>query len=138
VAATLTALDGAGLAHLAGHGHHEPENVLFSRLDLADGPLMAYDVQRLAAVPRLITLSACDIGRAEYRTGDEQLGFTSALLYAGTSCVVAAVSRVRDETAVGVMTALHRALAGGAGPAAALAAASEKEPLATFVAFGAG
>jgi CHAT domain-containing protein/tetratricopeptide (TPR) repeat protein len=138
VADTLAGLDGAALAHLAGHGHHEPENVLFSRLDLADGPLLAYDVQRLAAVPRLITLSACDIGRAEYRTGQEQLGFTSALLYAGAAGVVASVCRVSHETAANVMTSLHRALAGGAGAAAALAVASEKEPLATFVAFGAG
>jgi CHAT domain-containing protein len=138
VADTLAGLDGAALAHLAGHGHHEPENVLFSRLDLADGPLLAYDVQRLAAVPRLITLSACDIGRAEYRTGQEQLGFTSALLYAGAAGVVASVCRVSHESAANVMTALHRGLAGGAGAAAALAAASEKEPLATFVAFGAG
>ncbi len=138
VADTLAALDGAGLAHLAGHGHHEPENVLFSRLDLADGPLLAYDVQRLSAVPRLITLSACDIGRAEFRSGQEQLGFTSALLYAGTAGVVASVCRVSHETAASVMAAVHRGLAAGAGAAAALAAASEKEPQATFVAFGAG
>ncbi len=138
VAATLAALDGAELAHLAGHGHHEPENVLFSRLDLADGPLLAYDVQRLAAVPRLITLSACDVGRSVVRPGDEQLGFTAALLYAGTACVVSSVCRVSHESAAAVMTALHRGLVDGAGPARALAAAGEKEALPTFVAFGAG
>ena len=36
------------------------------------------------------------------------------------------------------MTSLHRTLAGGVTPARALADAAEKEPLATFVAFGAG
>ncbi len=138
VAATLAALDGAQLAHLAAHGHHEPENVLFSRLDLADGPLLAYDIQRLASVPRLVTLSACDVGRAVVRPGDEQLGFTAALLYAGARCVVSSVCRVSHETSATVMVALHRALAEGASPARALALASEKEPLATFVAFGAG
>jgi CHAT domain-containing protein len=138
VAATLAALDGAPLAHLAAHGHHEPSNVLFSRLDLADGPLLAYDIQRLASVPPLVTLSACDVGRSVVRSGDEQLGFTAALLYAGSRCVVSSVARVSHETSATVMVALHRALAEGAGPARALALAGEKEPLATFVAFGAG
>ena len=63
VDATLRALDGSPLAHLATHGHHDQENVLFSRLDLADGPLMAYDVQGLSAPPRQVVLSACDAGR---------------------------------------------------------------------------
>ncbi len=48
VSATLRALDGAPLAHLAAHGHHDQENFLFSNVDLADGPLMAYDIQQLA------------------------------------------------------------------------------------------
>ena len=63
VSATLRALDGAPLAHLAAHGHHDGENVLFSRLDLADGPLMAYDVQQLTVAPRHVVLSSCDMGR---------------------------------------------------------------------------
>ena len=134
----LADLDGAPMAHLAAHGHHEPDNGLFSRLDLADGPLMVYDMQQLAHVPRLITLSACDVGRAVVTPGDEHLGFTAALLYAGTACVVASVSRVAHDTAATVMTAVHRSLAAGAPPAQALADASAAEPLATFVCFGAG
>ena len=94
MAATLRALDGAPLAHLAAHGYHDSENFLFSRLHLADGPLMAYDVQQLAAAPRQVILSACDIGRAQVRPGGELLGFTAALLYAGTATVIASVARV--------------------------------------------
>jgi CHAT domain-containing protein len=138
VTATLSGMDGAPMAHLAAHGHHEPDNGLFSRLDLADGPLMVYDMQQLARVPRLITLSACDVGRAVVTAGDEHLGFTAALLHAGTACVVASVSRVAHDTAATVMTAVHRSLAAGAAPAQALADASTAEPLATFVCFGAG
>jgi hypothetical protein len=138
VAAVLERLDGARMAHLAAHGHHEPENVLFSRLDLADGPLMAYDVEHLAVPPRQVVLSACDVGRAEVRSGEEILGFTAALLYAGTSTVVASVARLPDEVASRVTVAYHRALAGGVGPAEALAAASRTEPMASFVCFGAG
>ncbi|HEY2672809.1 MAG TPA: CHAT domain-containing protein [Rugosimonospora sp.] len=138
VAATLAGLDGAPIAHLAAHGHHEHENVLFSRLDLADGPLMAYDIQRLAAAPASVTLSACDVGRTVVTAGDEILGFTAALLYAGTASVVSSVARVTHHAAAEVMTGYHRALADGDQPARALAAASQADPFAPFVCFGAG
>jgi tetratricopeptide (TPR) repeat protein len=138
VSATLRALDGAPLAHLAAHGHHDRENVLFSRLDLADGPLMAYDIQQLAAAPRHVILSACDVGRTVVRPGEEILGFTAALLYVGTATVISSVTRVADEGAVGIMTAYHRALRAGARPAEALAGAARAEPLSPFVCFGSG
>ncbi|HEY5397618.1 MAG TPA: CHAT domain-containing protein [Trebonia sp.] len=145
------ALDGAPLAHLAAHGHHDRENVLFSRLDLADGPLMAYDVQRLPQPPRHVVLSACDVGRTVVRPGDEILGFTAALLHLGTATVISSVSRVDDETALAIMTAYHRALSAGLRPAEALARAGGHPdpnaapanaaldaPLTPFVCFGAG
>jgi len=138
VAATLRALDGAPLAHLAAHGYHDSENFLFSRLHLADGPLMAYDVQQLAAAPRQVILSACDIGRAQVRPGGELLGFTAALLYAGTATVIASVARVTDDAPVRLMTAYHRRLAAGTAPAEALAAAAAAEPFSPFVCFGSG
>ncbi len=142
VDATLRALDGAPLAHLAAHGHHDRENVLFSRLDLADGPLMAYDIQRLSRAPRHVVLSACDVGRTVVRPGDEILGFTAALLHLGTATVISSVSRVDDETALSLMTAYHRALSAGCRPAEALALAAAgpaaDAPLTPFVCFGAG
>jgi tetratricopeptide (TPR) repeat protein len=138
VSATLQALDGAPLAHLAAHGHHEQENVLFSRLDLADGPLMAYDIQQLTDAPRHVVLSACDVGRAVVRPGEEILGFTAALLYIGTATVTSSVTRVADDAAVGMMTAYHRLLAAGIRPAEALAGATAAEPFSPFVCFGGG
>jgi tetratricopeptide (TPR) repeat protein len=138
VATTVHGADGASVVHFAAHGHHEPENVLFSRLDLADGPLMAYDLQHLAAPPRHAVLSACDVGRTVVRAGDEILGFTAALLYAGTSSVVSSLVRVPDETVANVMVGYHRAVAGGAEPARALATASLAAPLVPFVCFGSG
>ncbi len=136
-AATLAGMDGAGLAHVAAHGHHEPENALFSSLDLAGGPLMGYDVQRLAVPPTTVVLSSCDLGLADVRPGDEALGMVAALLTTGTATVVASVSRVADQTAATVMTAYHR-LAGEHSPAEALACAASTEPLSSFVCFGAG
>ncbi len=136
--AVLRALDGAPLVHLAAHGHHDQENFLFSRVDLADGPLMAYDIQRLTAAPRHVVLSSCDVGRTTVRPGEEILGFTAALLYIGTATVTASVIRVGDEAAVGTMTAYHRLLAAGTRPAEALAAATAGDPFSPFVCFGGG
>ena len=138
VSATLGALDGAALAHMAAHGHHDQENFLFSRLDLADGPLMAYDIQQLAAAPRHVVLSSCDVGRTVVRPGEEILGFTAALLYIGTATVISSVTRVADAAAVGMMTAYHRLLAAGARPAKALAEAALTEEFSPFVCFEGG
>ena len=138
VGAALRALDGAPLAHLAAHGHHDQENFLFSRVDLADGPLMAYDIQQLTAAPRHVVLSSCDVGRTVVRPGEEILGFTAALLYIGTATVTSSVTRVGDDDAVGTMAAYHRLLAAGIRPAEALAEATAAEQFSPFVCFGGG
>ncbi|MEU0881607.1 CHAT domain-containing tetratricopeptide repeat protein [Lentzea sp. NPDC005914] len=138
VQATLRALDGADMVHLATHGHHEPDNVLFSCLDLADGPLLAHDLQDLVKPPRHVVLSACDVGQAAVRPGDEILGMTAAMLYVGTTTVVSSVARVPDDLVVPIMAEYHRAVVAGAGPAQALARTSAADLLVPLVCFGAG
>ena len=137
-AATAAVWAGAGVVHVAAHGRHQPDNPLFSSLELAGGPLMGYDLHRLDGAAELVVLAACDLGLADVRPGDETVGMTSALLAAGTSTVVAAVTRVADESAAGLMTRFHAAYCRGRGPAAALAEAAAGEPLTGFVCFGAG
>lgn len=134
---TLRALDGAELAHLAAHGHHQTDNVLFSHLDLADGPLMAYDMFDLDAAPNHVVLASCDVGQSAVRAGNEALGFTAALLHAGTSTVVSAVARVPDDLVAEAAVAYHRATAAGTSPAAALAQVTDAS-LVPLVCFGAG
>jgi hypothetical protein len=138
VQATLRALDGAPMAHLAVHGRHEPDNALFSRLELADGPLMAYDLLHLDAAPRHVVLSACDVGRVSMRPGEEPLGLVTTLLHLGSSTVVAAAAPVGDAATAEVMAGYHRHLLGGSTPAQALAAATGGDPMAAFTCFGAG
>ena len=58
VDATRAALSGAGVVHAAAHGRHEADNPLFSSLELADGPLMGYDLLRLPHPPELVALRA--------------------------------------------------------------------------------
>ncbi|MCH7231242.1 CHAT domain-containing tetratricopeptide repeat protein [Glycomyces sp. L485] len=133
----LKALDGASVAHLAAHGHHEPDNVLFSRLDFRQGPLNAYELLGLDQPPGHVVLSSCDLGRSTVAVGHETLGFTAALLHAGTPTVVSSLGRVPDDLAAEMMVDYHRCCATGASPAEALAAVGENRPWHPFVCFGA-
>lgn len=133
----LKSLDGASVAHIAAHGHHEPDNVLFSRLDFGLGPLNAYELLGLDQPPGHVVLSSCDLGRSTVAVGNETLGFTAALLHAGTSTVVSSLGRVPDDMAAEMMIEYHKRCAAGATPAEALAAVGEHRPWHPFVAFGA-
>ncbi len=134
----LAALDGARLAHLAAHGTHEPENALFSWLELADGALHAHELSRLRRPPEHVVLAACELGLARIRPGDEALGFAGALLAIGSRTVTAPVTRVGDLAAAAAMTDYHRRLADGAPPAVALAETTAADPLRRpFVSLGA-
>ena len=137
-AAALAAFGSAGIAHLAAHGQHQAENALFSSLELAGAPLLGYDLQQAARAPLMVVLSSCDLGLTDVRPGDETFGMVTALLSAGSATVVASVARVADDTAMATMTGYHRAITAGASPAAALAAALDREVSAGFVCFGAG
>lgn len=139
-AAVLAALGAADIGHVAAHGRHWPENPLFSRLELADGPLFGYDLDALDTAPDLVVLSACDVGVGTAR-GDDVLGLPTALLHAGVRTVIASVARVGDEAARAASEALHAGLRRGLAPAAALAAAAgppASAHVAPFVCFGAG
>lgn len=148
VGAVAAALETAARAHIASHGTFRADNPLFSALQLADGPLTVYDLERLRAAPRDMILSACDGGVTAVRTGDELMGFSGALLALGTSALIASVVPVPDEPTHRLMLALHERLAAGDEPAAALAKArataldravpADYATAAGFVCFGAG
>ncbi|WP_424188807.1 CHAT domain-containing protein [Actinokineospora sp. G85] len=139
VAEVLAALDGAELAHLAAHGAHEATNALFSRLELADGPLFAYELARLRQPPRQVVLAACELAMNHIRPGNEALGYAGALLAGGVRTVVAAATRVGDTAAATAMVDYHRRIAAGTAPARALAAAVAQDPYRRpFICLGAG
>ncbi len=109
----LAALDGAGLAHLAAHGHFRADSPLFSSLDLADGPLTVYDFERLVRAPHRVILSACDSGVLAPVGAGELLGLVSALLAIGTAGVMASVAVVNDEATGEMMIDVHAGLDAG-------------------------
>lgn len=131
-------LAAADLVHVAAHGQHQTQSPLFSSLRLADGPLFAYELDQSARMADHVVLSACELGQATVRPGDEALGLTSVLLHLGARSVVAGVTSVPDELCAEVMVRYHGQLAAGVDSAQALATAcltSDGSP-APFVCFG--
>jgi len=142
VTAVMDALDGATIAHVACHGHFRSDSPLFSSLELADGPLNAYELQGLSRPPDLIVLSSCSLAVSDTRPGDELLGFAAALIGMGTRTIIASLVPVPDAGARRLMTALHRDLTTGSSPTVALARAQQalrppESALSGFVCLGA-
>jgi len=122
-AAFRAAMGSATVLHVAAHGVHQPENPLFSFVRMADGPVFAHELDQTARAPEHVVLSACEVGLATIRPGDEALGLASVLLHLGTRSVIASVARVGDEVAEQAMSAYHQRLAAGADSSVALAEA---------------
>lgn len=128
-----------GTLHIAAHGRHAADNPLFSGLELADGSLFGYDIDLIATVPRIVVLSACELGRSSVRWGEEAIGMTRAWLHAGTRCVVASPAIVADDVACELLPVVHVGLSAGLAPSEALArAADETGIVAPFQAHGSG
>jgi CHAT domain-containing protein len=123
-AATLAALEGADLAHLAAHGTFRADSPLFSALTLADGHVTVYELERLRSIPSVMVLPACDAATVGVHAGDELLGAAAALLGLGVRSVIAPILPVPDEATADLMIDLHHVLRAGLGPAAALTQAA--------------
>ncbi len=126
VSAALRALDGADVAHVAAHGRFRADNPMFSSLVLADGPLTAYDIERLHRAPRTIMLAACDSALAPIRPGDEMMGLAAALLAVGAGAVVAALLPLPDTVSGQLAHSWHQLLSHGSSPAEALSVVASR------------
>ena len=138
--AVLAGLARADVAHLAVHATFRADNPLYSSLQLADGPLLVHDLDRLPRTPAVVVLSACGAGQASVNAGDELLGLTASFLRSGTTALIASTLPVADDLAPPLMAAFHRALR-EARPALALRQASADAPAhagAAFTCFGRG
>jgi tetratricopeptide (TPR) repeat protein len=121
----MAAMDGAWLVHMAAHGTFRGDSPLFSAIELDDGPLTVYDLERLKQAPYRVVLSSCSSAVGVAVGADELLGLTSALISQGSAGVVASVVQVNDPATVPLMTALHEHLRAGADLAGALALARQ-------------
>jgi tetratricopeptide (TPR) repeat protein len=130
------ALQGAGLAHLACHGHIRADNPTFSSLLLSDGPLTVHELDQRGIAPYRLVLAACESGSDTTYEGNEMLGFVGTLIASGTAGLVASSVVVPDWDVVPLMHALHSAVRGGATLARALHSARatvDRQDPASFV-----
>ncbi len=89
------------IIHFAAHGVFDAENPLNSALLLArdrgdDGMLRAGDLYGLSLEAELVTLSACETALGKISRGDDVVGFTRGLLYAGAGSIVSTLWKVDD------------------------------------------
>lgn len=116
----------AGALHVASHAGFNPANPLYSALALApdgqnDGRLYVHEIYGLdLRRVDLVVLSACKTQLGELSAGDELVGMTRALFFAGAPSVVASLWSVDDRSTSMLMTRFYRHLQEGMGKAEAL------------------
>lgn len=113
----------AQILHIAAHGEHRLDQPDLSYVQLADGQLYADDLMQHDLSYELVTLSACETGRAAVAAGDELIGLGRSLLYAGAGALITSLWQVADGTTAELMEQLYTALHAGATKSAALRAA---------------
>lgn len=112
--------EGYRLLHIAAHGEHRPDAPEFSFIELADGQLHADDLMQLDLRCSLVTLSACETGRAVVVPGDDLIGLGRSLLYAGARSLLLAQWRADDMVTLALMRHFYEELAAGRAKATAL------------------
>lgn len=120
-AATRRCLDEAPrqVLHIAAHGQHRIDQPDLSYIELADGQMFTDDLLQHDLSYELVTLSACETGRAAIAPGDELIGLGRGFLYAGAGALLTSLWRVSDSAAADWMDHFYRALAAGESKAAA-------------------
>ncbi len=110
----------AQLLHIATHAVFRQDEPVFSGIALEDGLLTALDIFAWRLQASLVTLSACETGRASIGGGDEILGLMRAFLNAGTASLVLSQWIVDDTATQLLMTHFYQNLQAGQPKAAAL------------------
>lgn len=126
-------LDGLDVLHFSCHGYFHSDQALKSGIMLAPegddvtdaeagkgGNLTAEEIFGLSMRADIVTLSACESGVNENRPGDELIGLTRALVYAGAASVVVSLWKVSDLSTRYLMEHFYKELKRGINKAEAL------------------
>ena len=113
------------ILHIATHGEHRLDQPDLSYLQLADGQLYADDMLQQDMSYELVTLSACETGRANVAASDELIGLGRGFLYAGAGALLVSLWQVPDISTLYFMERMYKALRGGASKAAAICEAQQ-------------
>ena len=113
---------GGRVLHLATHGVLNPDNPLFSRIELrpsaggttvGDGRLEVHEVLGLSVGSPLVYLSGCETAlgpMGPFTRGDELVTLAQSFLFAGARGVVATLWRVPDVGSIPLVEAFYRHL----------------------------
>jgi hypothetical protein len=110
------------VVHIVAHGQFRHDNPLWSTIELADGQLTVYELERLGHVPPTVVLATCDSGVSGGREGAQLHGLAGTLLRMGARTIVAAIGALPDTTETRhAMVGLHRDLVKGLDASTSLA-----------------
>ena len=112
--------------HFSCHGYFNYSNPLSSGIELKDGILTAREIFDLKLNSELVTLSACQTGINEAKPGDELIGLTRSLIYAGASSVIVSLWSVDATSTQELMIEFYKLLKSGKDKATALQQAQIK------------
>lgn len=122
----LLAQEPLQILHIAAHGKHRLDQPDFSFVQLADGELFTDDLLQHDLSYELVTLSACETGRAIVKEGEELIGLGRGVLCAGAGALVASLWRVEDTYTAELMQIFYQALQAGQSKAGALRTAQRQ------------
>ena len=118
------------LLHIAAHARYEPAQPLHSYVALAQNPTRDGKLEVLEILSdldltgvNLVVLSACRTAAGKPGGGDDIVGLTRAILYAGSPAVISTLWDIDDEAAASLMEEFYRRLRAGASTADALRSA---------------
>ena len=86
------------LIHIASHCLFRQDSPMFSAIRLADSYVNLYDFYRMNLPVELLTLSGCVTGLNVVEEGDELVGLTRGLLYAGARSLLLSLWEVDDRS----------------------------------------
>ena len=119
-AAFLTLTQQSAFLHLATHATFRQDNPSYSAFELVDGWVTVNDLYGLDHFPPLVTLSACETGRAAIEVGDELMGLCRGFFSAGVHALVVSLWTVDDLATAELMGNFYRRLRDGQPVGAAL------------------
>ncbi len=103
------------IIHLSCHGKFRKYQPMESGIKFSDGDLTAREIFNMKLNADIVVLSACESGINEQKPGDELIGLTRALIYAGTPSVLVSLWKVDDEATEFLMKSFYEHFLGRAG-----------------------
>jgi tetratricopeptide (TPR) repeat protein len=117
----LEAMTEKDIVHLSCHGFFKPDDPLGSTVKLYGGEsITARELFTSRVASEMVVLSACETGVNMNEGGDELIGLTRSLLYAGAHSVIVTLWKVHSQSARDIVVEFYKALKEGASKAAAL------------------